>query len=384
MHILFVTGEYPPMTGGVGAYTEELATALAALGAQISVVTARDAGLRRRTSGVTVFPQHRRWRRRTMSRIGDLAEKIGADWVHVQYQTAAYGMNPAINMAPARWQSRPFSTAWTYHDLRFPYILPKIGDALRSRVNLMPLRSADRIVFTAEPDRETVIKARPDAVTIPIGSNISARPFSPQDRADRRRMRGYGPDDLVVGYFGFLNRSKGGLALVRTLAALAEVAQSARLLMIGEQVGASDPTNYAYFQEVTQLAQDLNVTDRMQWTGFQPDAEVSADLDACDVILLPYADGASLRRGSLMAALAQGCAIVTTAPHASLPELVDGRDLLYVPAAQDAQAALAVLHLTRDPALARHLRQNARDTSAQFAWETIARRHLALYEPELT
>ena len=28
LHIMFVTGEYPPMPGGVGAYTHELAKAL--------------------------------------------------------------------------------------------------------------------------------------------------------------------------------------------------------------------------------------------------------------------------------------------------------------------------------------------------------------------
>lgn len=382
MHVLFVSGEYPPMTGGVGAYTQELAQALVALGVQASVVTSNQAGPPRTEQGVTVYPRHRRWRRRTMDQIAALAQEIGADWVHVQYQTAAFRMNPAINIAPARWQSQPFSVAWTYHDLRFPYLFPKLGDELRIRVNLIPLHGADRILFTTEVGRAAVKFDRPDAVAIPIGSNISARTFSPAERAARRHLRGYGADETVVGYFGFLNRSKGGLSLIRTLAQLVGGGTPAKLLMIGEQVGASDPTNHAYLQEVEALAQELGVADRMQWTGFQPDAEVSADLDACDVILLPYTDGASLRRGSLMAALAQGCAIVTTSPQDPLPELEAGRDLLYVAEGDPHQAASAIQELAADPALAQRLRAHARRASEQFTWERIARRHVAIYHTQ--
>jgi len=43
MHVLFVTGEYPPMRGGVGAYTAALAQALTEIGVQVSVLTATQA-----------------------------------------------------------------------------------------------------------------------------------------------------------------------------------------------------------------------------------------------------------------------------------------------------------------------------------------------------
>lgn len=66
---------------------------------------------------------------------------------------------------------------------------------------------------------------------------------------------------------------------------------------------------------------------------------MAADLNACDVLLLPFTDGVSLRRGTLMAALANGCAIVTTTPQGPLPELVHDRDLLYVPRSAAAMTA---------------------------------------------
>ena len=160
---------------------------------------------------------------------------------------------------------------------------------------------------------------------------------------------GYGDDDFVLAYFGFLNRSKGGETLVRTLHALLPALPNARLLMIGERVGASDPTNYGYLQEIEALVDALGLSERVQWTGHQPDAAVAADLNACDVLLMPYVDGASLRRGTLMAGLASGCAIVTTAPSAPLPELVRERDWLLVPPGDVVAARDAVLRLARDP-----------------------------------
>ena len=183
----------------------------------------------------------------------------------------------------------------------------------------------------------------------------------------------------MLAYFGFLNRSKGGITLIRALHRLLQTRSNVHLLMIGEQVGASDPTNYAYLQEVEALIRDLGLESRVQWTGRQADAEVSADLNACDVLLMPFEDGASLRRGTLMAGLVNGCAIVTTTPQSPLPELADGRDLLYVPPNDDAALTNAVMRIADDRALAAVLREQARARSELFAWPRIAQEHLARY-----
>ena len=55
MRVLLVTGEYPPMQGGVGDYTRELGIALVALGVEVHVLTARAA-----------VPEHLRPRRAAM------------------------------------------------------------------------------------------------------------------------------------------------------------------------------------------------------------------------------------------------------------------------------------------------------------------------------
>ena len=154
------------------------------------------------------------------------------------------------------------------------------------------------------------------------------------------------------------------------------------LLMIGERVGASDPTNYAYLQEVERMIAEMGLANHIQWTGHQADAEVGADLNACDVLFMPYEDGASLRRGTLMAGLANGCAIVTTTPQQPIPELKDGQQIIYIPPRDPDSAALMIKHLADNVAIAERLRQKARTASQQFCWDSIAAKHVDIYETE--
>lgn len=380
-HVLFVTGEYLPLQGGVGAYTAELAAALAAHGRQVSVLTGTAGQTPRRDPGpVAVYPVITRWDWRMGRMVGAWAQAHAVGWVHVQFQTAAFAMHPAIHFAPSGWQRRGLRVAWTYHDVLVPYLFPKAGDRLRRWVTDLPATVCDMTIATNEGDRLHLAPKARRLARIPIGSNIAARRYGPTERVARRARRGVGPDEVVLGYFGFLNRSKGGLVLVETLRRLVQSGCRARLLMIGERVGASDPTNYAYLQEVEAAIAERGLQGSVVWTGRQDDAEVSADLAACDVLLMPYVDGASLRRGTLMAGLAHGCAIVTTTPQAPLPELVDGRDLLYIPPNDPQAAANAVLRLMHDPNLAARLRDGAQTASAAFTWDAIAAEHMRLYD----
>ncbi len=379
--VLFVTGEYPPMLGGVGRFTAELARALQAQGAQIAVLTDKQVPPSAEAEAVRVLAQTGGWGWRLLTDIPACAREIGAEWVHVQYQTAAYGMHPAINTLPYFLRRHGLRAAWTYHDLRVPYLFPKAGARLRRWVTRLPLRAADAVVVTNQSDWESVREqTRPGQLhRIPIGSDIQSRQFSDAARSRRRAARGYGSEQLVLGYFGFLNASKGGLTLVETLAALVQEGRDAHLLMIGERVGASDETNFSYLQRVEASIAERGLEGRVQWTRHQSDAEVAADFSAIDVLVMPYEDGMSMRRSTLTAALANGCAIVTTHPQTPTPELTPDSDLLLVPPRDAAATAAAVTRIAEDAGLAANLRANARRAARQFRWDVIAARHLEIY-----
>jgi glycosyltransferase involved in cell wall biosynthesis len=133
------------------------------------------------------------------------------------------------------------------------------------------------------------------------------------------------------------------------------------------------------------LADELGITPH--WTGFVTDADLASFFAAADAVVLPFRDGASLRRTSLQAALIYGCAIITTHPQQSwtgatddaLPEFTDGQHLLYVPPDDPQSLADAITRLQSDSNLRANLRIGAKSASQQFAWDKIAARVLAFY-----
>ncbi len=397
MRVLLVTGEYPPMQGGVGDYTHELGVALGELGAEVHVLTSQAAqgdhpGPPSSSAEPRVHARVPRWGWRTWGVLREMIRGLRPDVVHVQYQAAAYGLHPALNLMPYGLlrQGLPARLAVTFHDLRVPYLFPKAGPLRRWAV-LRLARIADLAVATNTADFQELRMSGGvrRLELIPIGSNIRGQPPPGYDRAAWRARLGLDAGDVLLGYFGFLNASKGGETLIRALAELVRRGVPARLLMIGGQVGASDPTNAAYLQRVRALIDRLGMAARVHWTGYVSQAEVSGHLLAVDVCVLPYQDGASFRRGSLMAALAHGLPIVTTRPPReypepeppgrSMPRLIDGGNVLLVPPEDPLAIADAVQRLLAAPALRATLAREARRLAEAFRWDGIAARHLEVY-----
>jgi glycosyltransferase involved in cell wall biosynthesis len=186
----------------------------------------------------------------------------------------------------------------------------------------------------------------------------------------------------LVSYFGFVNARKGVDTLLQALGILAMDAAAPvrpRLVMIGGQTGASDPTNVAFLAQIQALISRLGLEDAVRWTGYLSPQEVTASFMAADVCTLPFRDGVSFLHGTFHAALAHGVPIVTTRPRASLPELVDGDNVRLVPAGDPAALKEALVELAGAPEMRRRLGEGARALSQQFLWPKIAADTLALY-----
>jgi glycosyltransferase involved in cell wall biosynthesis len=386
MHILLISGEYPPMQGGVGDYTRELARAFVAQRHTVSVLvpSALADAYAEQAAGWRVLPQVDGWGWRCWRQIRQAMQHVRPDLIDVQYQAAAYDMRvPAINALPWRWRRLDGTPpiVVTFHDLKPPYLFPKAGPLRNAAVRLLA-RHSDAVIVTNAEDLESAQRwpfaaraaarrRRPTLHQIPIGSNISVSPPASYQRAAWRAAQGYHPEDVVWAYFGFLNESKGGETLIRALACSQP---PAHLLMIGGQVGSSDPTNQAYAQQIESLIDGLGLTERVRWTGYVPQEQVSAALLSADAVLLPYRDGISFRRGSLHAALAHGCPIISTFPAVPLPELIQDQNVLLVPPDDPESLSQAAQRLHADPGLKRQIGQGATALAQQFTWERIAER----------
>jgi glycosyltransferase involved in cell wall biosynthesis len=386
MKVLFVSGEFPPMQGGVGDYTREIGLALHHLGCEVAVAGSTHAGP---VPGLTIHPIVKDWGWGAWGTLLDLVRRERPDVVHIQYQAAAYGLHPAINLFPRRlrWagRERP-GTAVTFHDLRVPYLFPKAGPLRRWIVHELA-RSCDLAITTNRDDYKALGQAqrlaRPVQALVPIGSNIAPpQALAGYDRDAWRARWGAGQGDLLLCFFGFVNDRKGVDTLLQALSLLVvEPGQAAnpRLLMIGGQTGASDPTNVAYLARIRALIDELGLGEHVLWTGYTPAEEVSANFWAADLCVLPFRDGASFLHGTFHAALTHGMAIVTTQPRAALPELVDGENIVLAPPGDPAALATAIRRLAADAALRQRIGAGAKALSEQFGWGRIAAETLELY-----
>ena len=383
--VLLISGEYPPMEGGVADFTSILGVTLAEQGAQVHILTScpatasYDALAGRGHRQVRVHATMPTWGWWALYKtMRHLLREIKPDVVNIQYQAAAYGMHPAINLLPYCFGQVPFVV--TFHDLLVPYLFPKAGP-VRWWVNLALARRCRAVIVTNAQDRErlSAYRALSNLQLIPIGSNIACAPPTDYRRGEWRRKWGIGKDTLLLCYFGFLNASKGGVELIAALAELDAWGVDAHLLMIGGAVGASDPTNRAYLDIVKRAIQERGLEQRVIWTGYMPPEEVSAAFCSADLCVLPYWDGASFRRGSFMAALTHGLPIISTHPRVTLPELVHGENVWLVPPADAHALAQAVARLAGDAPLRQRLGAGARALSRQFDWQHIAARTLEVY-----
>ncbi len=386
LKIGIVTGEYPPHQGGVGDFTREIAYALTDLGHEVHIITHKDATLSKK---IEVHPIIRSWNLQSLILIRSLASQLKLDLINIQYQAAAYGMTPPIHFLPLVAGVPP---VMTFHDLRVPYLFPKAG-ALRWQAILLLAKTSAGMIVTNSEDRLTLeknlwnaedadltLKNADKLIEIPIGSNIKVNPKlqTSNSKVEARRKYGIGESDLVIGYFGFLNSSKGGETLYRAISQLPIT--NYHLLLIGGRTGTSDPTNQAYADQLDALANELGISDRIIRTGYLSPEETTQAFFACDLMAMPYEDGASFRRGTFMACLAHGMSTITTQPSTPLPQLKHKENIILVSPHSPLSLSSAISGLANDSNLRAQLSRGALELSDEFTWDKIAKRTGEFFE----
>lgn len=381
MRIGMITGEYPPLEGGVGDFTRELGMALHANGHEIHILTSQMND--RQPSPVqedelAIYRDIYDWDRSTHAEITRWINTLALDVVNIQYQAAAYQMRGGINFYPrAQRQYLAAPIVVTYHDLLPPYLFPKAGPLRQWSVQQLA-QHADGVIVTNGDDYTALTNAMeaklPPTRLIPIGSNIAPQPPAGYDRAAWRAARGIYPNDMLIGFFGFLNRGKGVETLIEALGHLVTAGLPARLVFIGGRTGSSDSTNARYADEIDTLIEKAGLGAHVQRTGYTTPAEVSAALLAVDVCALPYRNGASLRHGTLHAALAHGNAIVTTTSQTETPQLQNGKNVILVPPEDATALANALRRLWMESRLRTDIGRQAAQLAHEFSWERIAAR----------
>lgn len=172
-----------------------------------------------------------------------------------------------------------------------------------------------------------------------VHNGVDAAPEVPGDAAAVRCEFGWPADALVVVWCGRLQRWKGTDVFLRAAAIVARRHDNVRFLVIGGTVWGLDP---GYATELTQFASELELDDRLRFTGYRTD--VARLMGAADVVV-----HSSVRPEPfalvVLEAMTLGRPVIAAKDGGPSEVVVDGvTGLLTAPGDHDALAA-AVLQL---------------------------------------
>jgi len=307
--IHFLTPEYPPRHGGVGDYTHQIATELSRGGETVHVwgpagSTAQPG------SAIVVHPDLGSFRAADLRRMSVLLEAYASPRrLVVQWVPHGYGQR-AMNLRFCLWLWQRSvagdSIELVVHE---PFVTFSGGlrqcvvAAVQRAMTLVLMSAARRVWVTTRawtPLLEPYLAGR--GVTIqwlPVPSSLQSATAVAVDAVRARYAPGKG---ALVGHFG----THGPLvtSLVdEVIAAVADAQPSAHFLLIGSGSEA--------FRSAL-VARDRSLAERVSASGTLSGSDLSAHVEACDVLLQPYPDGVTSRRTTAMAGLFARVPVVTT------------------------------------------------------------------------
>jgi glycosyltransferase involved in cell wall biosynthesis len=327
--VALITGPCPAGGCGVGDYTACLGNALNASGIETHLITSDDWNL------LCAFRESRRLREQKF------------DILHIQYPTAGFGTQLG-SQGLALLQS----CVVTIHEASQRHILRKLS--------LLPFMVRPKhVIFTSEFERQFVTKRVPGvsriSSIIPVASNIRAFP-----EARQRTL-----SEIV--HFGLILPGKG----------LEEVVELSRLIKSGglafkvRIIGRPHPEHMEYFEKLRSATAELPVI----WELDRSEEQVAERLASSAVAYFPFPDGASERRTSLKAALANGVAVVTNRGSHTPANMESSLTF----AGKPKEALIAACALIESQEERTKLAKNAGEYLQQCSWERVAELHLAIY-----
>ncbi len=381
LKLCLLSQEYPSASdtkpcGGVAVWTHALATAMAAEGHEVTVVTR--AGSAEPSVGFEVADASGVWVHRIAARptrrapggrgrvaglpasIADpalaAAEEVARIAPHRRFDLV---MGPLWDLEPAALLGGPWPVAVSLHTACAQMIpfKPEWSDAYR-RTHVDKVIAGERRLLAQAPSVLANSRAAaldvaaaldlPDlarrAVVIPHGLPDLARGVRPASRGD----------GVEVLFVGRLERRKGVDVLLEAAPAVLQAAPAARLTLVGEDVAGDEPWRDAFLQRHRGAAW----LKRVRFEGPLPREALLARYAACDLVVVP----SRYESFGLTALEAMIFAKPCVASDAGgLREVVaDGETGLLVIPDDPAALTAAVLRLVRDAGLRRTMGTAAR------------------------
>lgn len=328
MRVAMVVGSYPPAICGVGDYTYCLVKYLKKYRCNVEVITSYKWNIKEKQA---------------------IESKLkGFDIVHIQYPSVGYG----YSLLPQILSRLP-NTILTLHEISQAKIL--------RRISLIPFFfCVKNIIFTNEFEKNYVDKLNGffciNTFKIPIGSNIS---YANTKNKDRNK----------IVHFGLIRKNKGLEEVVK----LAEEIKKRKLPYAVQIVGQVERKQINYFKEIK------DKTTCIDWKIGCSEREVAKLLSEAMFAYLPFPDGASERRGSLIASLLNKVVVITKRGKFTTPEME--KSMLFSSSVNEAIEHID--YIEKNPFFRESIIRNASEYVEKFSWNNIANAHLEVYKNTL-
>ena len=288
-------------------YTYLLAQALVQAGDEVHVWAPCSAESSVATAEVVVHRMAGNFGFADLARMGQEIDSWSPNRILVQYVPHAFGWK-AMNLPFCFWLSRRHIPVWVmFHEVVFPlHWLQRPSHQLLGVITrlmaLLTVRSSER-VFVSTPAWSKFVRqlggTRVSPVWLPVPSNIHTAVDAQRVAALRQELTGTG--SVTIGHFG--TYSQALCPMLQTMVTDLLAADPCRYFLL---LGRNSQALVAQI-----LAAAPALAKRIIAPGGLSAEELSLHLAVCDVVVQPYPDGITTRRGSSMAPLALGIPVVT-------------------------------------------------------------------------
>lgn len=314
-----ITPEFPPQPGGVSDYTAQVAEGLTQAGEEVHVWCPAAANARLSTSPFQVHRDLGGVMPQDLRAIGEKLDRFPAPrHILLQYVPHGYGRR-SMNVPFCNWLWRRVKNEGDVleimvHEafLNFEGSWRQYGAAAIHRVmTIILLRAATRVWFS-NPESERrwrsyTLGRKIPFQWLPVPSNIRIARDQTKVEALRRR---YVPEGApLLGHFGTYG--------VPVLSVLDPIVLKIEREIPGQPLLLMGRGSVEFRKHLIERhpAWEKN----LYATGPLAPEDLSCYLAACDLLIQPYPDGATTRRGSLMAGVCHGKAILTTSSEVTEP-----------------------------------------------------------------
>ena len=365
--ILVVCPDYFPRPGGLSAHTHHLLIQLGKQG-PVRLLTSSDTA---QTDGLEIHNLINDWQ--DPRAITDTIRKIHPEgpvvWQYVPHMYGRGGVNFRLPSILGKLRSEGRRQFVIAHEIGSGFTdgIKHIPYALAHRIQWGPLvRNADAVGISTEAWLVNRVGAKPPFtgkfLLTPSPSNIPVAETAGDHSKTWRRKHDL-PDDLpLMAYFGAMSWHKRFDWVIDSWKASQKEGRPVGLVMVGSVGDYTPPT------ELRSLFKPL---------GYLDEVDVSKALRAIDLLMLPYLDGVSERRGSFMAGIQHGKTVLTNLGEGTGAQLSKS-DFFAASGKTDRDGFIKLANdLISDKSKLSNLGDRARRTyDERYSWDIVCRRIL--------